>query len=295
MNPNMDNINYINNNLYKANQIKNTNTINNLNNYNNIKINNNKNINNQTFKRPNDEKSLNKKKQMNNPQQNIILDNSRYGVNNIETINKNINNMNYNLNNDYILHETINKSIPSNNTNKSASKNDRSHGKNIISIPPQDFLRISDIRNYVDNNIFQAFNDPDSKISINTAIQNLIQRNSLQSKSHNKNQYNEVKNDIEVNMMNNSTGKGNKGKNYINVNNIQNIPNNHFENDDDNILLKTYQQKNIFSLKNSNLNKNQMVYLNKNIHTYQGNNDENNYLNNNNNYMSNSPFVIPTF
>ena len=117
----------------------------------------------------------------------------------------------------------------------------------------------------------------------------------MQSKSHNKNQYNDVKNDIAVNMMNNNTGKGNKGKNYINVNNIQNILNNHFENDDDNILLKTYQQKNIFSLKNTNLSNNQMEYLNKNIHDYQGNNDENNYLNKNNNYMSNSPFVVPAF
>ena len=216
-------------------------------------------------------------------------------MNNIESINKNINNMNYTLNNDYILHDAINKGIPRSNTNKSVSKKDRSHHKNIINIPPQNFLRASDTQNYVDNNIFQTFNDPDSKISINTALQNLIQRNSLQSKSHNKNQYNDVENDIAVNMMNNNTGKGNKGKNYINVNNIQNILNNHFENDDDNILLKTYQQKNIFSLKNTNLSNNQMEYLNKNIQTYHGNNDENNYLNNNNNYMSNSPFVIPTF
>ena len=294
MNSNMDNINYINNNLYNANHIKNTNIINNMNNYNNINninynnnINNNKNINNQTIKRPNEDKSFNKKKPMNNTQQNRIIDNNRYGMNNIESINKNINS---NINNDYILHDTINKGISNNNTNKSVSKNERSHRKNIINLPQQNFLRTNDIQNYVDNSIFQRFNDPEGKISINTALQKLIQRNSLQSRSHNKNQYNDIKNDI--NMINNNTGI--KEMNYINVNNIQNIPNNHFENDDDNFLLKTFQQKNIFSLKNSKLSNNQMEYSNKNIHTYQGNNDGFNYMNNNN-YMTNNPFKVPGF
>ena len=185
--------------------------------------------------------------------------------------------MNYNMNNDFILHDSINKGIHKSNTNKSVSKNERSHRKNMLNIPPQNFLRTSDIRNYVDNGIYQTFNDPDNKISINTAMQKLIQRNSLQSKSHNKNHYNEINNE----------NTGNKGMNYINVNNIQNIPNNH----DENFLLKTFQQKNIFALKNSD---NQMEYLNKNIHTYQGNNDETNYLNNNN-YMGNSPFEVSAF
>ena len=293
-NTNVDNINYINNNLYNTNQIKNTNNTNNYNNiskanYNN-NVNNIKNINKQVFKRLNEDKSFSKKNQMNNPQQNRIIDNNRYGMNNIDSINKNINNMNYSINNDYILHDKTNKGIPNNNTNKSVSKNERSHRKNIINIPQQNFLRTSDIQNYVDNNIFQGFNDPDSKISFNTAIQKVIQRNSLQSKSHNKNQYNDIKSSI--NKINNNTG--NKGMNYINVNNIQNIPNNHMDNGDDNILLKTFQQQNIFSLKNSNLSNNQIEYLNKNIHTYQGNNDESNYLNNNN-YMSKSPFEVPTF
>ena len=299
MNNNMDNINYINNNVFNSNQIKNannTNTINNYNNINNVNYNNNinniKNINQKSFKRLDEEKSLSKKKQINNPQQNRIIDNNRYGMDNIEKINKNINNMNYNLNNDIILYDTYNKGIPNSNNIKSASKKDRSHRKNIINIPQQNFLRTSDIQNYTDNIIYQRFNDPNSKISMNTTMQKQIERNSLQSKSHNKNQYNEIKND--VNMINNNNNTGNKGMNYINVNNIQNIPNNHFKNDDENFLLKTYQQKNIFSLKNSDLNNNKMEYLNKNIRVYQGTNDELNYLNNNN-YMSNSPFEIPAF
>jgi len=296
INNNMDDINYINNSFYNVNQMKNVNNTNNMNNYNNksnINYNSNNNIKNMNkppFKRLNEEKSFSKKNQMNNPQQNRMIDNNRYGMNNIESINKNINNMNYNMSNDYILHDTINKGIQNNNTNKSVKKNERSNRKNIINIPPQNFLRTSDIQNYDDNNIFQRFNDPDSKISINAAIQKLIQRNSLQSKSHNKNQYNDIKNDI--NMMNNKTG--NKGMNFINENNIQNIPNNHFENDDANFLLKTFQQKNIFSLKNSSLSNNQIDYLKKNIHTYQGNNDEQIYLDNNN-YMGKNPFEVPAF
>ncbi len=135
-------------------------------------------------------------------------------------------------------------------------------------------------------------------MSINSAMKKLAYRNSIQSKSQNKKPFNDIKNMI--NSLQNTPA--NKANNYINLKNNnmymnENMSNN-MNNNNINILqninnqidknqMKTYQQKKM--MQNSNLNAFQNGYRNRNIFTYQGNNDRTNTnFIKNDNYINNS-------
>ena len=130
-----------------------------------------------------------------------------------------MNNINYNLNKDYsyeaINGNMINKLV----TNKSANKNENSNRKKLNNIPAKNFLRTSDFRRFPALNNFQTFNEEGKTLTqMSDAMKNLIQRNSLQSKSQSKKAHNELKDKIQSP---NHT-PANKGLNYINVKNINN-------------------------------------------------------------------------
>ena len=198
---NINNINNIRNNINitnnfnNLNNIKNFNAMNNMNNFNKNyidfnNINNMKNINNSKFKRVNDQKSLPKKIPNENIQYNRIINNKRYESKREESIelmdkkiNSTNNNMNYKLNKDY-SYEPINKILFNKIiTNKSVNKNERSNRKNIINIPQNNFIRTSNFNKIPDINDLNKFKNEDGKISMNTFMNQMIQRNSLQSKS----------------------------------------------------------------------------------------------------------------
>jgi len=267
--------------------------MNNTNNFNKnyIDINNMKNIINPKFKRVNDQKSLPKKIPNENIQYNRIINNKRYESKREESIelmdkkiNSTNNNMNYKLNKDY-SYEPINKILFNKIiTNKSVNKNERSNRKNIINIPQNNFIRTSNFNKIPDINDLNKFNNEDGKISMNTFMKQMMQRNSLQSKSQSKKSHKGLKN-----MINSvSDNQVNNGINYIKNNNVDNI-----QKQNEKMLMKTFQQNNA-SLLNPKLNNYQNRYKNKNIYTYQGKNDKMNLINNNK-YISNIPIEIPAF
>ena len=275
--------------------------MNNINNFNKNyidfnNINNMKNINNSKFKRVNDQKSLPKKIPNENIQYNRIINNKRYESKREESIelmdkkiNSTNNNMNYKLNKDY-SYEPINKILFNKIiTNKSVNKNEHSNRKNIINIPQNNFIRTSNFNKIPDINDLNKFKNEDGKISMNTFMKQMMQRNSLQSKSQSKKSHKGLKN-----MINSvSDNQVNNGINYIKNNNINNIQKYPFENQNEKMLMKTFQQNNA-SLLNPKLNNYQNRYKNMNIYTYQGKNDKINLINNNK-YISNIPIEIPAF
>ena len=303
-----NNIKYINNNNNNYNNLKNINNFNNnnMNNMNNINnINNVKSLNNQNFKKINDQRIFNRKIELDNNNNQIKLpDNNRYVFkqqNNVDLNNINLNDINNNINlnnnitNNNYSYEKINIFTPKNtSTNKSFDKNEHSH-KNRINIPPQNFLRTSDYQKIVEYNLPQNYNEGEGKISFNTSMPKFIQRNSFQSKSQNRKQFNEINYLIN----NASQSPGNNRLNYVNanVNDMENIPNfqdlkniEYIDDINENKLLKSFQPKKLNNQKNSNIDNNQFGYINQNIYTYKGKNNRTNIINKN--YIKNDPIEI---
>ncbi len=187
-------------------------------------------------------------------------------------------------------------------------------------MPPQYILRKSGVQNKKDINHYTNLYEQDGKLSINSAMQKLANRNSMQSKSQNKKPYNDIKNNINIlshtpgsktnNYINLTNNNMNNIMSNINMSNISNISNNNMNNNinllqnknsnqietkNDKIFMKTFQQKKI--TQNSSINNYQNGYRNRKIYTYQGNNDRANlnFVNNNNYFSSNSPIGIDSF
>ena len=298
LNNNYNNIKNKINNEYNLNNIKNINTINNNLNK-NINFNKSKNINyinnvNKNLKKIND-----KRMQMENVNYNRIINNNRYESKiekNMELINKNMNNINYNYNfNNNYSYEPLNKGNQNViKTNKSVTKNERSSRKNFINIPKQNFLRTSDFHKMVD---FPNFNERDGNISMSTAMNKVIERNSLQSKSQTKKPYNEISsmiNSFSHIPLNNHINYRNINNNKINMgNNLQNKP---IEKNNEKIIKRIVQAKKVNLLLNQNLNNYQNRYRNINTNTYQGKNEKVNLnLINDYNFNDNTLIEIPTF
>lgn len=144
---------------------------------------------------------------------------------------------------------------------------------------------------------FPNFNERDGNISMSTAMNKVIERNSLQSKSQTKKPYNEISsmiNSFSHIPLNNHINYRNINNNKINMgNNLQNKP---IEKNNEKIIKRIVQAKKVNLLLNQNLNNYQNRYRNINTNTYQGKNEKVNLnLINDYNFNDNTLIEIPTF
>ena len=231
------------NNFYNSNDYQNINLINNTPKY----------YSNNNYTN-NDKYSINNQKLKKTQTFNFPNPNDAMNINNFDYINKNLNNINMNQNNG------LNPNILNMNAYNGLNDNDfvQSLKKNYQS---NKVLRKSDYQKQKNKkNILNIADLENDKISNNFNLQSPVDRNSLLVKGKNKNSYKNIYNYMNINLnMNEAKIKNNN----IYINNKDMISN---------------------TRKVNNLNTKNLAYgyKNENIYTYQGQNDNFDYLNKNN-------------
>ena len=244
---NMNNIDNINN-FYNSNEYQNINSINNTDKY--YKNNNYTN---------NDKYSINNQKLKKTQTFNLANQNDIMNITNFDYINRNINNINMNQNieqNSNVLN--LNNYNGFNNNNNDYLQKSQNFKKNYQSnkiLRKSDYQKPKNKTNLL--NIEYLDND---KINNNYNMQSPIDRNSLLIKGKNKNSYKNIYNYMNIN---------------LNVNEAKIKNNNIYINNND--MVSNARKVNNFDTKNITYG-----YKNRNIYTYQGQNDNFDYLNKNN-------------